>query len=296
MKSIAIVAAASVLFAPGVSLAQKGGAKPDFTLDPNYGSVQLDTGFTPDPWTKSILAGGSIAASAAQSGCEGKVSAAPDLQLNFTAGDLDLTIKALASEDTTLLVNTPSGRWYCDDDSGGDLDPMVTISDPQSGRYDIWLGTYNDSMVQSTLQISELGGSDTSAGGGPDISLEPNYGTANLRGGFTPDPWIKSILAGGSSPASAAKSGCEGSVSAAPDIQIFFEPGDSDLTFRVRAEEDTTLLINTPNGRFYCDDDSGGDLDPKVTITNPQSGRYDIWVGTYNGSMVQSTLEVSEMD
>ena len=37
MKSIAVIAAASVLLAPGVSLAQKSGAKPDFTLDPNYG-------------------------------------------------------------------------------------------------------------------------------------------------------------------------------------------------------------------------------------------------------------------
>lgn len=156
MKSIAVIAAASMLLAPGVSLAQKSGAKPDFTLDPNYGSVRLETGFTPDPWTKSILAGGSIAASAAQSGCEGKVSAAPDLQLNFEAGDLDLTIKAVANEDTTLLVNSPGGRWYCDDDSGGDLDPKVTITNPQSGRYDIWVGTYNGSMVQSTLEVSEL--------------------------------------------------------------------------------------------------------------------------------------------
>ena len=296
MKSIAFVAAASVLLAPGVSLAQKSGAKPDFTLEPNYGSVRLETGFTPDPWTKSILAGGSIPASAAKSGCEGKVSAAPDLQLNYTAGDLNLTISAVASEDTTLLINTPGGRWYCDDDGGGEFNPLVTISDPESGRYDIWLGTYNDNMVQSTLQISELGGSDSASGAAPNMDLEPNYGTATLRGGFTPDPWTKSILAGGSVPASAAKSGCEGSVSAAPDIQIFFEPGEGDLTFRVRASEDTTLLVNTPNGRFYCDDDSGGDLDPKVTITNPQSGRYDIWVGTYNDSMVQSTLEVSELD
>jgi hypothetical protein len=50
MKSIAAIAAACVLLAPGVSLAQKGAAKPDFTLDPNYGSVRLETGFTPDPW------------------------------------------------------------------------------------------------------------------------------------------------------------------------------------------------------------------------------------------------------
>ena len=200
MKSIAFVAAASVLLAPGVSLAQKSGAKPDFTLEPNYGSVRLETGFTPDPWTKSILAGGSIPASAAKSGCEGKVSAAPDLQLNYTAGDLDLTISAVASEDTTLLINTPGGRWYCDDDGGGKFNPLVTISDPESGRYDIWLGTYNDNMVQSTLQISELGGSDSASGAAPNMDLEPNYGAATLRGGFTPDPWTKSILAGGSVP------------------------------------------------------------------------------------------------
>ena len=296
MKSIAVVVAASVLLAPGVSLAQKGAAKPDFTLNPNYGSVRLETGFTPDPWTKSILAGGSVPTSAARSGCEGKVSAAPDLRLDYQAGTLDLTVMATASEDTTLLINGPDGQWYCDDDSGGGLNPKVLISDPQSGRYDIWVGTYDDDMVQSTLQISELDGAQSAATGGPDMELEPNYGTARLRGGFTPDPWTKSILAGGSTPASAAKSGCEGKVSAAPDVQIFFEPGEGDLTFRVRASEDTTLLINTPNGRFYCDDDSGGGVDPKVTITNPQSGRYDIWVGTYADGMVQSTLEVSELD
>jgi hypothetical protein len=56
---------AALLLAPTSSLAQKSGAKPDFTLEPNYGSVRLETGFTPDPWTKSILAGGSIPASAA---------------------------------------------------------------------------------------------------------------------------------------------------------------------------------------------------------------------------------------
>jgi len=69
MKSIAIVAAAAVLLAPGASLAQKSGGRPDFSRAPNYGSVNLTAGFTPDPWTKSILAGGSTAASAARSGC-----------------------------------------------------------------------------------------------------------------------------------------------------------------------------------------------------------------------------------
>ncbi|WP_395942960.1 hypothetical protein [Brevundimonas sp.] len=296
MKIIAVAASAALLLAPTASLAQKSGSRPDFTLEPNYGSVRLESGFTPDPWTKSILAGGSVPASAAKSGCEGSVSAAPDLQLNFTAGELDLTVKATASEDVTLLINTPSGVWYCDDDGGGDLNPMVTIPNPEDGRYDIWVGTYDDAMVQSTLQISELGGSDETGGGAPDTALEPNYGSVTLRTGFTPDPHEKSILAGGSIPASAAKSGCEGKVSAAADYQVQFEAGDMDLTFLVESSDDTTLLINTPNGRWYCDDDSGGGMNPKVQITNPQSGRYDVWVGTYGDDMVQSTLKVSELD
>ena len=116
MKSIAFVAAASVLLAPGVSLAQKSGAKPDFTLEPNYGSVRLETGFTPDPWTKSILAGGSIPASAAKSGCEGKVSAAPDLQLNYTAGDLDLTMTNgfVLTEQEEVFEDDPMRLWEND--------------------------------------------------------------------------------------------------------------------------------------------------------------------------------------
>lgn len=299
MKTIAIAAAAAVLLTPCVALAQKSGASggPDFTLEPNYGSVRLESGFTPDPFTKSIRAGGSTAASRASSGCEGRVSTAPDFQLFYEAGSLDLTFKAVASEDTTLLINTPGGAWLCDDDGGGDLDPMITVNGPESGRYDIWIGTYNDRMVQSTLSITELGESSVASGDdSPNIELEPNYGSTNLRAGFTPDPFRKSILAGGSIPASRAKSGCEGNVSAAPDFQIFYDAGDADLTFLVQASDDTTLLINTPNGRWYCDDDSGGDLDPKVKITNPQSGRYDIWVGTYGEDMVQSDLQVTEID
>ena len=130
----------------------------------------------------------------------------------------------------------------------------------------------------------------------PDINAAPNYGTINLESGFTPDPYERSILAGGSVPASGAKPGCEGLVSAAPDYQLFYEAGDLDLTFMVEADDDTTLLINTPNGRWYCDDDSGGGLNPKVQITNPQDGRYDIWVGTYGEDMVQSTLKISELE
>ena len=124
-------------------------------------------------------------------------------------GSSDLTFKLTASEDTTLLISSPNGRWFCDDDSGGDLDPLITISSPASGRYNIWVGTYNDSMVQSTLMVTELGAdsliSSSDDGDGPDIDLTPNYGSVNLRAGFTPDPYTKQILAGGSIPAASSQ-------------------------------------------------------------------------------------------
>jgi hypothetical protein len=150
MRTIALAAAVSAL------LASAAVAQPDINADPNYGSVNLESGFTPDPYEHAILAGGAAPAAQAKTGCEGKVSAAPDLHLFFEAGDMDLTFLVEGSEDTTLLINTPNGRWYCDDDSGGGFDPRIQITNPQSGRYDIWVGAYGDEMVQSTLKISEL--------------------------------------------------------------------------------------------------------------------------------------------
>ena len=55
-------------------------------------------------------------------------------------------------------MNAPDGRWYCNDDANG-LNPQVWWSNPMSGQYDIWIGTYGSGsgMASSTLTISELG-------------------------------------------------------------------------------------------------------------------------------------------
>ena len=46
--------------------------------------------------------------------------------------------------DTTLLVNTPTTQWYFDDDSRGNLQPLLNIPSSASlnGRLDLWVGTY----------------------------------------------------------------------------------------------------------------------------------------------------------
>jgi len=127
---------------------------------PNYGSITLRTGFTPDPQVIAVQSGGDINAEAAVSpDCRGFISNAPDVRLHFTGGSsLPLIISVASRADTTLVVNAPDGRWYCDDDTGvNGLNPMVRFNRPLTGRYEIWVGTYGNSSLQpASLHISEL--------------------------------------------------------------------------------------------------------------------------------------------
>jgi hypothetical protein len=130
----------------------------DMNADPNFGTVNLSGGFTPDPYVVQVRSGGSLNAESLSRDCKGFISQAPDVRLNYNSGSLPLIISVAASADTTLVVNAPDGRWYCDDDAGvNGLNPMVRFNSPQTGRYEIWVGTYGNATLQpARLAISEL--------------------------------------------------------------------------------------------------------------------------------------------
>ena len=125
---------------------------------PNYGTVNLRSGFTPDPQVTAVQSGGSLDASTIDSSCAGYITAAPDVRVVYSAGSLPLIISVASGSDTTLIVNGPDGRWYCDDDGGvNGLNPSVRFNHPASGRYEIWVGTYGRAALQDArLNISEL--------------------------------------------------------------------------------------------------------------------------------------------
>lgn len=50
-----------------------------------------------------------------------------------------------AAVDTVLLVNTPDGQWFFNDDSNGTFNSTLTFSPVLQGQYDIWAGAYNQS-------------------------------------------------------------------------------------------------------------------------------------------------------
>ena len=124
--------------------------------------MALQGGFSPDPHTVNLVAGGPLAAAeAANSACRGYVTQAPDYELSFEPGSLDLFISAVSDTDTTLVVNGPDGNWYCDDDSAGSLNPGLHFEGPMAGTYDIWVGTYlSGDGAEAQLHISELGFQD----------------------------------------------------------------------------------------------------------------------------------------
>ncbi len=299
-RSLTIAAAACLTVAAPA-------AAQNVNLDPNYSTIRLNAGFSGDPRLVDLQSGGSIDASSLGSPCRGYISNAPDVRVVYSSGRLPLMFSVDSGSDTTLVVNAPDGRWYCDDDSGEGLNPSIRFDRPLSGRYEVWVGTYGSSSLRSaTLGISELyddisaysggGGSSGSSGGRPDFSLDPNYGSANLRSGFTPDPHRVRLQSGGPIDASVVDSSCRGYISRAPDYRVRYTSGRLPLIFSVESSSDTTLVINGPDGRWYCNDDGGEGLNPSIRFETPRSGQYDVWVGTYGGTTLQSAiLDVSEL-
>lgn len=276
----------------------------DYSRFATYGTYNLNSGFTPDPHQINLTAGGPVNMSTATQGqCSGFASAAPDVRLHFQGGNYnEINFSAFSEGDTTLIINDPNGNWYCDDDSGGNLNPLLSFT-PMSGQYDIWVGTYDRSLAAATLAISELpynpngNVSETSLGGGPDYSLPPTYGHYSLYSGFTPDPYEIPVVAGGEIDIAAyTNNQCVGYVAEAPDVRLDFTEGSyAELIFSVDAYDDTTLIINDPNGNWFCDDDSGvNGMNPALSLT-PMSGQYDIWIGTYDNATARARLAISEL-
>jgi hypothetical protein len=126
----------------------------------NFGTYVLNTGFLPDPATVQVVSGGPLSAAAATGirSCRGYVTNVPDVIVTFPSmyGFLRFGVQGNGG-DTTLVINDGVGNWYCDDDSGGGLNPMVTMPNAVPGQYDIWVGSYRaNQSIQATLYITEL--------------------------------------------------------------------------------------------------------------------------------------------
>ncbi|MGD1991951.1 MAG: hypothetical protein PVI59_02050 [Anaerolineae bacterium] len=132
----------------------------DFSAEPNFGTLELESGFTPDPQEVEVVSGGTVDVASLQldGDCTGYATGAPDFRINWTGASANLRIFFVADggEDATMIINDATASWYCNDDYAG-LDPLVDIQNPPEGQYDIWVGSHSsDEFIPGTLYITEM--------------------------------------------------------------------------------------------------------------------------------------------
>ena len=154
-RTMGLAGAAIVALVCATGAAQ---ACPDWQLDPPFGAVNLSAGFLPDPYQRSVTAGGAYNLQNCGFSSAGYVARAPDFDLYYDAANgVPLTFYVESSFDTILLINAPDGSWYFDDDSHGNFDPAIYFDQPMTGLYDVWIGAYSrGSGLRARLFVTEL--------------------------------------------------------------------------------------------------------------------------------------------
>ena len=137
---------------------------------------------------------------------------------------------------------------------------------------------------------------NTSNGRTPDYTLAPTYGSVSLEEDFRPDPYSVRVTSGGTINLSMGL--CSyGFVAEAPDFDLYYEStGRYNLYIYAVSDKDTTLLVNTPDGNWVCNDDGYNGLNPLLEFPAGPDGLYDIWVGSYDEDTAGATLYISEID
>jgi len=156
----------------------------------------------------------------------------------------------------------------------------------------------------SALVVSGFGADVVAQGRLAIGGQRANFGVVTLAPGFMPDPNVTAVRSGGSLRASqaGAPGNCAGYVTAQPDKILRLTGTSPNLQVRVVCPNaqaltptDTTLVINTANGGWRCDDDTNG-ANPVVNLDGATAGQYDIWVGSYQaGAAANCRLEISEI-
>ncbi|MCC5997265.1 MAG: hypothetical protein JJU18_12950 [Oceanicaulis sp.] len=263
-------------------------------------TLSLRAGFRNDPRRLDVTAGGPGRLDMLDWSCPGYASQEPALALDYRAGRHALYVYMSAENDGTLAVRAPDGTMHCNDDRIG-LDPGVAFSEPESGRYLIWTGLLSrDAGAEpAELVISEIGydGVDQRL----DVAARPLHGERRLRGGFLPDPVSVDLTAGGpvnidlaTSAGVVADGWCVGNATREPSFRLRFDEPIGPLYISLTSDADTTLAVNSPDGAWYCDDDTIG-FDPVVRFDAAEAGVYDIYAGMFGDETAPATLFISEI-
>ncbi|NMC30599.1 MAG: hypothetical protein GYA45_11065 [Pelolinea sp.] len=136
-----------------------------------------------------------------------------------------------------------------------------------------------------TLPPSPIESTNTDSSKILDYEGDPLYGLADLQRGFSPDPYVVGVGAGGTFDTSMMDLAC-GFTTVAPTfafnlsggasegfLRIYFVPSDDGM--------DTALIVHMPDQEWICIDNSSNSsgTSPVLDMEYASSGSYTIWVG-----------------
>ena len=103
------------------------------------------------------------------------------------------------------------------------------------------------------------------------------------------DPYRVEVIAGGDVDLSQCGYAA-GYVITNPDFSITMSGVSGPIQASVDSPGcDTVLLVHGPDGSWYYDDDSSGDLMPWIEVV-ASDGQMDFWIGTYGGDFCEAHL------
>ncbi|WP_136253972.1 hypothetical protein [Onishia niordana] len=165
----------------------------NWQASPLYETIELKSGFEPDPHQITLSAGGSTAASEAGPNCSGYVNGdQPDLDINFEASQYPLTIYVESAADTTLVVYDANGNWHCNDDysTASGTNPALQWRSPTAGNYNVWVGSYTPGeMPQAVVKISERDPEWTGVTSGGAANSAPVQNSEGIEWGDNTSQW-----------------------------------------------------------------------------------------------------------
>lgn len=314
---ILITIAVSLIVLPAILFAQEA----DPAADPTYAEINLSARFELDPYIVRVIGESEVDASTVSSECAGFIPAVPSVVINWT-GDIEvLRLYTYTNDDPVMVVVTPGGDVLCNDDMNPVvLDAAVEIDNPMEGRYAVHVGSYAaGTESHGFLAVTELDYNIAttdlspllirreidpvlSAPSSPASALNraPRgiFGDDELEAGFGTVEVVAS--AGGDVPTFNFDLGsiqCTGFIGLVPTYTFSLTEDVDSLRVLFNGEEDTTLIVEEPDGTFRCNDDTDGEanINPTVDVERASAGDYRVYVGSYDQRVgIRGTLIVAE--
>ena len=118
----------------------------------------------------------------------------------------------------------------------------------------------------AALSFGVTGMASAQTKGMPDYTQPAAFGDYVLSGNVDQRETVE-LSAGGQFDATSLGGNCIGMIAEAPDVEVELQAAGGRMAMSaISPDTDVSLVVNTPDGSWVCDDDSGGNLNPRLVF------------------------------